>query len=55
MTRTTTTAISVFAMIAVVVGVDLLFLRHRFWPRLVVNIAIVAVFAAAYLRWLRRS
>ena len=44
----------VLAMIAVVVGVDVVFLRHQFWPRLIVNIAIVAVFAAFYLRFLKR-
>ena len=28
-------------MVAVIVGVDVLFLRHHTWPRLAVNIAIV--------------
>jgi Mn2+/Fe2+ NRAMP family transporter len=41
------------AMIAVVVGVDLLFFRNRFWERLIVNIGIVLVFAAFYLRFLK--
>ena len=27
------------AMVAVVIGVDVLFLRHQFWPRLTANIA----------------
>jgi hypothetical protein len=40
-------------MVAVVVGLDLLFFRHRFWERLLVNIGIVLVFAAFYLRFLR--
>jgi hypothetical protein len=40
-------------MIAVVVGLDLLFFRNRFWERLIVNIGIVLVFAAFYLRFLR--
>jgi predicted cobalt transporter CbtA len=35
-------------MIALVVGVDLLFFRHRVWERLAVNIGIVLVFAAFY-------
>jgi type IV secretory pathway VirB2 component (pilin) len=43
----------VVLMIAVVVGVDLLFFRNRFWERLIVNIGIVLVFAAFYLRFLR--
>lgn len=42
-------ALYVFTLVAVVVGVDLLFLRHHFWVRLIVNIAIVLVFAAFYL------
>ena len=42
------------AMIAVVVGVDVLFFRNRFWERLMVNVGIVLVFWAFYLRFLRR-
>ena len=44
----------VLALVAVVVGVDVLFFRHRFWARLIVNIGIVLVFAAFYLRFLKR-
>jgi hypothetical protein len=44
----------VLAMVGVVVGVDVLFLRHYFWPRLIVNVCIVLVFAVFYLRFLRR-
>ena len=44
----------VVAMIAVIVGVDFVFFRNRFWERLIVNIGIVLVFAAFYLRYLRR-
>lgn len=43
----------VVAMIAVIVGVDLLFFRNRFWERLMVNIGIVLVFSAFYLRFFR--
>lgn len=43
----------VVTMIVVIVGVDFLFLRHRFWERLMVNIGIVLVFAVCYLRFLR--
>lgn len=43
----------VVAMVAVVVGVDVLFFRHHVGPRLMVNIGIVLVFAAFYLRFLR--
>lgn len=41
-------------MVAVIVSVDVLFLRHQFWLRLVVNIAIVAAFLAIYYSFLRR-
>ena len=44
----------VVAMAAVIVGVDFVFFRHRFWERLIVNIGIVLVFVAFYLRFLRR-
>lgn len=43
------------AMIAVVVVVDVLYLRHLFLERLIVNIGIVAVFLAVYLRFLKRA
>jgi len=42
------------ALIAVVVGVDVLFFRHHFLERLLVNIGIVLVFGAFYLRFLKR-
>jgi hypothetical protein len=43
------------AMAAVIVGVDFAFFRNWFWERLMVNIGIVLVFGAFYLRFLRRS
>ena len=43
----------ILVMIAVVVGVDLLFFRNRFWERLIVNIGIVLVFVAFYFRFLK--
>jgi hypothetical protein len=45
----------VVAMAAVIVVVDFVFFRNRFWERLTVNIGIVLVFAAFYLRFLRRQ
>lgn len=42
------------AMVAVVVGVDVLFFRDRFWERLMMNVGIVLVFGAFYLRFLKR-
>lgn len=44
----------VLALVGVVVGVDVLFFRHLFWARLIVNIAIVLVFGLFYLRFLKR-
>ena len=44
----------VLAMVAVIVGVDILFLRHLFWPRLIVNVGIVLLFGAVYLTFLKR-
>ncbi len=44
----------VLAMVAVIVGVDILFLRHLFWPRLIVNVGIVLLFGAVYLMFLKR-
>ena len=43
----------IFVLIAVVVSLDLLFFKGRFWERLMVNIGIVLVFAAFYLRFLK--
>lgn len=55
MGRQTAVVLYVLALVAVVVGVDILFFRHRFWERLMVNVGIVLVFAAFGLRFLRRS
>ena len=54
MGKQATIALYVVAMAAVIVGVDFAFFRNRFWERLMVNIGIVLVFAAFYLRFLRR-
>jgi hypothetical protein len=55
MGRQTAVALYVIALVAVVVAVDVLFFRHRFWERLLVNVGIVMVFAAFALRFLKRS
>ena len=44
----------VLALVVVVVGVDVLFFRNRFGLRLMVNVGIVLVFVAFYLRFLNR-
>jgi hypothetical protein len=53
MDRRTAVVLYVVAMVAVIVGVDLVFFSNRFWERLTVNIGIVLVFAAFYFRFLR--
>jgi hypothetical protein len=47
-------ALYAVAMVAIIVGVDLLFFRNRFWERLMANIGIVLVFAAFYFRFFSR-
>ena len=53
MTRQAAIAFYVLALIAVVIGVDVLFFRNRFWERLMVNVGIILVFAAFYFRFLK--
>jgi hypothetical protein len=53
-TRQLVLVIYVVAMAAVITGVDFAFLRDGFWVRLIVNIGIVLVFLAFYLRFLTR-
>jgi uncharacterized membrane protein len=44
----------VLALVAVVVGVDVLFFRHHSFERLMANVGIVLVFAAFYLAFLKK-
>ena len=53
MTKSILSIVYVVIMIAVIVGVDILFFRDRFTARLLANIGIVLVFAAFYLGFLR--
>ena len=53
MGRQETVVLYVVAMAAIIVGVDLVFFRNRFWERLAVNVGIVLVFGAFYWRFLR--
>lgn len=48
-------AIYVLALVATVVLVDVLFLKHHLWERLVVNVGIVLLFASFWLRFLKDS
>jgi len=54
MGKQVTVVLYVVLMAAIVVAVDFLFFRNRFWERLMVNIGIVLVFAAFYFRFLKR-
>ena len=48
-------ALYLLVMVAVVVGVDILFFRNQFWERLAANVGIVLVFVAFYFRFLKRT
>jgi hypothetical protein len=50
----TAVVLYVLALVVVVVGVDVLFFRHYLWARLIVNVGVVLVFAAFYMRFLKR-
>ena len=54
MGRQAAVVLYVLALVAAVVGVDVLFFRHHLWERLIVNVGIVLVFAAFGLRFLKR-
>jgi len=54
MGRQAAVAFCVLALVAVVVSVDVLFFRNRVLERLLLNVGIVLVFAAFYLRFLKR-
>jgi preprotein translocase subunit SecE len=53
MGRQVAVVLYVVAMVAVILGLDIAFFRHRFWERLMANIGVVLVFAAFYFRFLR--
>ena len=53
MTKNMPFVLYVAVLIAVVASVDMPFFKDRFWERLMVNIGIVLVFAAFYLRFLK--
>jgi hypothetical protein len=54
MGRQAAAVLYVLALVAVVVGVDVLFFRNQLWGRLAVNVGIVLVFVAFYFRYLKR-
>ncbi len=55
MGRSAVAALYVVAMVAVVVGVDVLIFRSHFWERLAANVGIVLVFVAFYFRFLHHA
>ena len=54
MSRQVGVALYVVAMAAVIISLDFALFRNRFWERLILNIGIVLVFGAFYLRFLNR-
>jgi hypothetical protein len=54
MGRQTAVVLYVLTMVGVVVSVDILFFRNRFLERLMVNVGVVLVFGAFYLRFMKR-
>ena len=44
-------ALAVLVMIVLIVGLDVVLFRNHFWARLLLNVGIVLVFAAFYLRF----
>lgn len=54
MGRSAAVALTVAALVVVIVGVDILFFRNHLWERLLVNVGIVLVFAAFGSRYLPR-
>jgi hypothetical protein len=52
--RQAAVALYVLVMASVVVVVDILFFKHHFLPRLLVNIGIVLVFGTVYVVFLNR-
>lgn len=54
MGRPGTIVFYVAVLVIVIVAVDVLFFRNRFWERLMVNVGLVLIFAGFYLRFVRR-
>ena len=53
MNRAADIAILIVAIVALIVVIDVLLLRERFWLRLVINVDIVAIAAVVYGIFLR--
>ena len=48
------TVLWVLVMAVTIASIDVLFFKHRFWERLMVNVGLVLVFGGFYLRFVRR-
>ena len=55
MARQAVVVLYLVLMAALVVSVDVLFFRNRFWERLMANAGIVLVFLAFYFKFLKHS
>jgi hypothetical protein len=55
MSKNASVALYILLLVGVIVGVDFLFLKDRFWLRLIVNIGIVLVFAAVYFKFVKSA
>jgi hypothetical protein len=53
MTKSVSMVVFVVLMVGCIVGVDVLFLSNHFVARLIVNIAMVVVFAGIYFAFLK--
>jgi len=54
MNKSILVAVYLVLMLVIIVAVDVLFARHQFGKRLVVNVAIVLLFAVCYLLFLKK-
>ncbi|MDA8193740.1 MAG: hypothetical protein M0Z53_07075 [Thermaerobacter sp.] len=55
MTRNLSIVLYIVALVVVILSVDFLVFKNHFWERLMVNVGIVLVFTAFYLRFLKNS
>lgn len=54
MQKSATVVLGLVAMVAIIVALDVLLFRHQLWPRLMVNVGVVLVFAGFYFRFRTR-
>ena len=53
MNSSSVAVVFIVLMVVVIIGVDILFFRTLLWERLAVNVGIVLIFIAFYLRFLK--